>query len=219
MRFARTKHWLFDFDGTLVDSMGHWAECMIATLDNHGISYGDDIISIITPLGSLGTARYFQKIGLNLTLEEIGEEISGILTPKYLDVILAKDGVKECLLKMKEAGYKLHVLTASPHICLDPCLKRNGMYELFDNVWSSDDFGMGKSDPKIYEEVAKKLGASLSDITFLDDNINADKTAKNAGVRVIGVYDDTSKNDSEEMKRILDGYVYNFKELMEDLIG
>lgn len=218
MRFTRTKHWLFDFDGTLVDSMGHWSKCMTDTLDNHGIGYPDNIINIITPLGTLGTITYFQKIGLNLPFEVIAEEIGSRLTYKYTDVIEAKAGVKDCLIKMKEAGYKLHVLTASPHRWLDPCLKRNGMLELFDNVWSSDDFGTGKTDPKIYKAVAERLGAELSDITFLDDNINADKTAKSAGVHVIGVYDDTSRDDAEEMKKILDGYVYNFSELAEDLV-
>ena len=219
MRFTRTKHWLFDFDGTLVDSMEHWSKCMTDTLDSHGVGYPDNIINIITPLGTLGTITYFQKIGLNLSFEEIHDEIGERLTHKYTDVILAKAGVKDCLMKMKEAGYKLHVLTASPHAWLDPCLKRNGLFDLFDNVWSSDDFGTGKSDPKIYVAVAERLEASLSDITFLDDNINADKTAKSAGVRVIGVYDDTSRDDAEEMKKILDGYIYNFSELAEDLVG
>ena len=219
MRFTRTKHWLFDFDGTLVDSMGHWSKCMTDTLDSHGVGYPDNIINIITPLGTLGTITYFQKIGLNLPFDTIREEIGKRLTLKYTDVILAKDGVKEALLKMKSAGFKLHVLTASPHAWLDPCLKRNGLFDLFDNVWSSDDFGTGKSDPKIYVAVAERLEASLSDITFLDDNINADQTAKSAGVRVIGVYDDTSRDDAEKMKKILDGYIYNFSELAEDLVG
>lgn len=61
-----TKHFLFDFDGTLVDSMGHWANCMVGVLDNHGIPYPDDIVNIITPLGSAGTIAHFQKMGLDL---------------------------------------------------------------------------------------------------------------------------------------------------------
>ena len=218
MKFERTKHWLFDFDGTLVDSMGHWSACMVGLLDKYGVPHGDDIVNIITPLGSLGTARYFQKIGLDLTLEEIGKEVHEDLYKKYHDVIVAKDGVLECLTKMKARGYKLHVLTASPHTMLDPCLKRNGLFDLFENVWSSDDFGTGKSNPKIYAAVAERIGADLSDITFLDDNINADMTAKGAGVRVIGVYDETSRDDTEKMKELLDGFVYSFSELEADLI-
>jgi len=214
-KIVKTKHWLFDFDGTLVDSMPHWSACMVGILDDHNVKHGPDIVNIITPLGTLGTMKYFQEIGLNMTLESIKEEISSNLTHKYLRVIPAKSGVKECLVKMRESGYKLHVLTASPHDWLDGCLKRLGMFDLFDNVWSSDDFGTGKNDPAIYTAAAERLGASVSDVTFLDDNINADRTAKLAGMQVIGVYDETSKGDEQKMREITDDYVYNFDELAE----
>jgi len=208
-----TKHFLFDFDGTLVDSMGHWAECMVGILDKYGIKYGPDIVSIITPLGGAGTIAYFQKIGLNLSTEQIAAEIDAILTPKYRDVIGEKTGVSHCLYALKAAGHSLHVLTASPHKWLDPCLSRLGLSDLFDNVWSSDDFGTGKTNPEIYTRVAEKIGARVEDITFLDDNINADKTAKIAGVKVIGVYDDSTKEDEAQMREVTDAYIYSFIDL------
>lgn len=213
----KTKHWLFDFDGTLVDSMPHWGAAMVGELEDHGIPYPENIINIITPLGTAGTVKHFQSMGLNLPLEEISAEIFARLVPVYRDIVPAKPCVIECLKKMKAAGYKLHILTASPHIYLDPCLKRLGMFELFDNVWSSDDFGTGKTDPGIYRAVAERVGTEVSDITFLDDNINADKTAKSAGTQVIAVYDETSKADEEKMRELCDGYIYDFSEL-EDML-
>ena len=209
----KTKHWLFDFDGTLVDSMPYWSACMVGVLDDHNVPYPENIINIITPLGTEGTAKYFQKIGLDLPFEKIDEEIFARLVEIYHKVVPAKEYVIDCLKKMRKAGYKLHVLTASRHFFLDPCLVRLGMYDLFDNVWSSDDFGMGKTNPEIYCSVAKKLGVSVCDITFLDDNINANETAKNAGTQVIGVYDKTSSADENKMRGLLDGYIYNFSEL------
>ena len=217
-KIVKTKHWLFDFDGTLVDSMPHWSAAMVGELDSHGIPHSDDIVNIITPLGTHGTIEYFQKLGLDLPHEKIKEEIYAVLTHKYHHIIGEKVGVRHCLEAMRAAGCKLHVLTASPHVWLDPCLKRLGLYELFDNVWSSDDFGTGKTNPDISRAVAEKIGAELSDITFLDDNINADKAAKLSGVRVIAVYDETSKKDEPEMRELFDGYVYDFKELEEYLI-
>ena len=209
----KTKHWLFDFDGTLVDSMPYWSACMVGELDDHGIAYGEDIVNIITPLGTDGTVRYFQKIGLDLPFEEIKKEIFSKLIPIYREKVPDKEGVRACLERMHEAGYGLHILTASPHVYLDPCLERLGMFDLFDNVWSSDDFGTGKTNPEIYCSVAKKLGTTVSEVTFLDDNINADKTAKLAGMQVVAVYDETSKDDECAMRELFDGYVKNFGEL------
>jgi len=214
-----TKHYLFDFDGTLVDSMPYWADSMIRVLDDHGIAYGADIIRIITPLGLRGTAEYFRGIGLDLSVERILEEMNAYLTPLYRDVIVEKAGVKECLAAMRAAGFGLHVLTASPHRWLDPCLARVGLWELFDNVWSCEDFGMGKTDPEIYRAAARRIGAAVTDITFLDDNINADRTAKAAGMPVIAVYDDTSRDDEAAMRKLCDGYINDFFALSAAILG
>ena len=108
----------------------------------------------------------------------------------------------------------MNILTASPHDVLDPCLKRLGIYELFNNVWSCNDFETTKADPNIYVMAAKKIGVPVNEVCFLDDNLGADKTAKLAGMCVIGVYDESSRDYVEEMKSVCDGYIYNFKELL-----
>ncbi len=62
---------------------------------------------------------------------------------------------------LKAQGYSLNVLTASPHRMLDACLKRNGIYNLFDNVWSCDDFSTTKSDVQIYHMAAERLHTTV----------------------------------------------------------
>jgi len=217
-RIYESKHFLFDFDGTLVDSMPYWAKAMLTVLDNHHISYGSDIIRIITPLGLQKTAAYFQSLGYNGTVEQAKAEIFAELTPMYENVITLKNGVADCLTALKNAGRGLHVLTASPHCWLDVCLKRCGVYDLFDNVWSCEDFPTTKTDPAIYRQAANRIGVSIGDIAFLDDNINADFAAKQSGIGVIGVYDDTGKADREAMTAFTDGYIENFSELYRNCI-
>ena len=65
------KTFLFDFDGTLVDSMPTFAEVMLRILDENGIKYGKDIIKIITPLGYNGTAEHFIKMGVDMTADAL----------------------------------------------------------------------------------------------------------------------------------------------------
>ena len=63
--------YLFDFDGTLVDSMPSYISVMLRILDENSIKYGNDIIKIITPLGYVGTAQCFKKLGISLSKEEL----------------------------------------------------------------------------------------------------------------------------------------------------
>jgi len=207
------SHYLFDFDGTLVDSMPYWAKAMLDVLDDHGIDYPKNIITIITPMGLDATCDYFVKLGMEGTRESIRGEIYAQLTPNYEKVILAKAGVKEGLLSLKARGKHLHVLTASPHLWLDVCLKRNGIYDLFDHVWSCEDFPTTKTDPAIYPMAAQRMGTTVEDVVFLDDNINAVRAGKRGGMMTLGVFDPTSAQDEALFRAECDGYIVTFDEL------
>ena len=209
------KRYLFDFDGTLVDSMPTYVSSMLRILDENNISYEDDIVKTITPLGLMGTAKYFIELGLDKELNDIVALMGKYMLEAYHYHIPAKENVINTLRKLKENEADLNVLTASPHITLDACLKRLGIYDLFTNVWSCDDFETTKADPEIYRMAAEKMGCDVSEVWFFDDNLNADLTAKSAGMKVCGVYDDSSKEYAQEMKEVCDNYIYNFSELLK----
>ena len=208
------KTYLFDFDGTLVDSMPTFARVMLQILDEYKISYSDDVIKVVTPLGYLGTADYFISLGLPMERDKLVKLMNDRIKFEYENTILAKEGVEQTLIKMKELGCSLNVLTASPHLLLDPCLKRIGIFDLFDNVWSCDDFNTSKADPNIYIRVAERLNKKVGEVNFVDDNINAVKTSIKAGMVGIGIYDKSGEDFAHEFKTIADNYVYNFKELL-----
>ena len=97
---------------------------------------------------------------------------------------------------------------------LDVCLRRLGIYELFTNVWSCDDFGTGKADPEIYAMAAKRMGKRVSEILFLDDNPGACATARLGGMKVVGVFDQSSSDYEDEIRASSDYYVKDFSEII-----
>lgn len=209
------KTYLFDFDGTLVDSMPTFTNMFYKLLNDNGVTYPSDIIKRITPLGYAGSVKYLlENTDIKLSAEEISKFLADYSLDAYTYKIPAKDGVVETLKELKRQGDSLNVLTASPHITLDPCLKRLGIYDLFDNVWSCEDFSTTKSNPEIYVLAAQKIGKHACEVIFIDDNVNADIAAKKSGMTVYGIYDDSSKDFVEEMKAVTDRYIYNFKELL-----
>lgn len=207
--------YLFDFDGTLVDSMPTYAGVMLRILDENNVPYGDDLIKIITPLGFVYTAKFFrEELGMQMPECEIIGLMRKYATYEYENNIPAKPNVIEVCQKLKARGCSLNILTASPHTSLDPCLKRLGIWNLFTNIWSCDDFGTSKADPMIYRLAAEKIGCKVEDVLFLDDNLNANRTAKEAGMQVCGVYDDSSREYADEMKSVCNSYITDFSQLL-----
>ena len=207
--------YMFDFDGTLVDSMPYWSRKVLNVLDFHKVSYPDDIIKTLATLGDMGAIRYMKEnFGISQSEEEILAMMDEYAMPKYRDEIGFKDdSVPRYLNRLKKEGHTLCVLTASPHKMLDPCLKRLGIYDIFDYVWSCDDFGTTKSNPQIYLDSIKKAGGSGCEPIIFDDNAGACKTAKSAGLTVVGVYDKSGEDFTEEIKSATDKYIITFDEM------
>jgi len=209
------KFYIFDMDGTLIDSMPSYGGAVIKYLKINNIKYPDDTLKTVTPLGYAGAAKHFiEKLGCTATIEEICSDFREFMIHDYMYTIPEKEGVTDALKALKAQGHSLSVLTASPHVTLDPCLKRLGLFDLFDYVWSSEDFGLTKAEVEIYHECAKKLGTTVDRCIFLDDNFNAVETAKKAGMTVYGVYDKSSEDYTDDMIRISDKYIHSFKELI-----
>ena len=208
--------YLFDFDGTLVDSMSIFAEVMLKMLDEGGVEYPDNVLKLITPMGMQKTVEYFIELGMDMPAEQIAKKMGDYFIDEYTHRIPAKEGVIETLEVLRARGDSLNILTASPHITLDPCLNRLGIYDMFDNVWSCDaDFGKTKTDPQIYRDAADRIGVAVEDMIFIDDNLYADIAGKQSGAVVYGIYDPSSAEYEQQIRDVTDRYIRVFSELLE----
>ncbi len=185
-----SKICIFDLDGTLVDSMHYFAGAMMSILDEEGIAHDAETVKTVTPLGYLGTARYYVDVlGVRDSVENLLSRMDRKLFEAYSQKIRLKAGVGDMLRRLRDAGCRLFVLTASPHKMTDACLAANGVLDLFETVWSVDDFGLTKSDTSLFYAVASRLGCSVNDVCYFDDNTIAVTNARRAGYRVFGVRD------------------------------
>ncbi len=206
----------FDLDGTLVDSMPTYAKGILKLLDDRGIAYGPELIEILTPLGYTKSAEYYREVyGLPESVEELVEEMEHNLYPLYATEVMLKPHVKEFLEYLKKEGVSLFVLTASPHPATDPCLKNNGVYDLFDHVWSVEDFKMSKSSPAIFTHVAEVLGAKPEEITYFEDNLTAVTNATKAGLNTVSVRDRQKEELWAEIKVAGKHFIDTYKDAFE----
>ena len=211
---AMKKVFIFDFDGTLVDSAKYIAQLVYDFFESRNMEYPPDVVKKIMPMGWHGFARYVRSMGVTESVEEIVEGIHRSFYRIYTEEIKLKPHSLDYIKKLKAEGVSCNILTGSPHRLVEPCITANGADGIFDNLWSVDDFMLMKTDPKLYEEVAKRLGVPFSEICFFDDNFEVLKTCKALGFETVGVYDATSEEYKEDIKAVVDKYIVSFDELL-----
>ena len=204
---------IFDMDGTLINSMPHIIRSILHVLEEDQIVYGPELIDTLIPLGYPKTAELFQTMGAKGTVEEIVGRFMTLLYQAYANDISLKPGAEAYLRRLKAQGVQLCVLTGSPHLLTDVCLQRNGIFDLFDHVWSVDDFGHCKDEAIIYDQATELLGCAKGEICFYDDNLIACRTAVSAGWYTCAVNDGQDEETTAALKAATNAYIASFETL------
>lgn len=204
---------IFDMDGTIVDSLGIWTKIDEEFLEKkRGIKVPDDYVSDVAAMNFMETAEYtIKRFNLKDTPQALMEEWTEMAVYEYSHNLFLKDGVKDFFHKLKKNNKKIALCTSSPEIFYKPLLINNGVYEIFDAFADTNEAGVGKKSPKVYLLTAEKCDVTPERCVVFEDVLEAAKSAKKAGMRVCGVYDERSQAHKDEMKRLCDYYIEDFK--------
>lgn len=206
---------VFDLDDTLVDSWSRFDGGMLPLLDAEGIAYHrEEMIAKMHPQGVPPTAALFCEMGVPGTVEEVTRRLEEGMYREYAHNIRLMPGAEAYLSHLREQGVRLFVLTASPHSITDPCLKNNGVLDWFERVWTVEDYGMGKSNPLLFEKVVADIGLPADEILYFEDNPVAAVNAMAAGIQVCGVLCPHTPHNAEKICEVTDRWIATFEELL-----
>lgn len=207
------KYAIFDMDGTLTQTMEIWDTVAGSFLMMRGIKPDDK--NIFREWGyDAGINYLIKKYKLPLTYDEVMAELIKILEYFYFNVAPAKAGAKEFLQKLKDNGVKMCVVSATNQYLVEACLKRNGMYDYFEKIYSTHEIGIHKDNRKIFDMASEFLGAE-GDVYVFDDAVYAIRTACEAGYKVVAVEDYSAEDHVDEIKALADYYVTDFSQMYE----
>ena len=208
---SRFKGAIFDMDGTILDSMGHWRSLNVEFLNKRGLPVPEEIQGQELLTRSSAAAKLFlEKYDLGMTVEEILQEFENDMGPRYREVIQPKPGAVECLRMLREAGLKLSVATVTPREIAEAALQRHGLLDLFEFVVCPTDSGLHKSKPEFFQMVAGRMGFSAEDCVVFEDAVYAMFGAKAAGCAVVAIEDASAAPDLTEILEICDVYVRDY---------
>lgn len=207
---------IFDFDGTLADSMWVWDDVDRVFLAKRGIPFTEEFGEMIAVLGfELGAQFAIEHFGLDEDPNDIIEEWKQAAQDGYATRVLLKPGALEYLRRCKDAGMPLAIATSLQRHLLEPALENNGVLGMFDAICVCDELQCGgKSNPTVYLEAARQLGVPAQDCAIFEDVATAARSAKQTGAYVVGVYDAHKQQATEELKTIVDLFVESYDELL-----
>ena len=126
---------IFDFDGTLFDSMQIWQTIPGDYLISIGYKPKEDINQVFQNLCLEDSALYYQKeYGVTLSTEEIITGITSMVEHYYKDLIQPKENIEEFLKQLKAKGVKMCIATANDYSLIKASLVRCNLDSYFDKI-------------------------------------------------------------------------------------
>lgn len=208
------KGYIFDLDGTVLDSMGVWHDVDEEFLGKRGLPFSEEYGKAISHMKLELAAEYTVKLyGLNELPSDIIKEWLNMAEYEFKNKVGLKRYAREFLELLTELKIPKAVATTSRRSLYRPALERNGILGCFDAFSDSESVSKGKESPEIFLKAAEGLGIRPEECIVFEDTGEAVKTAKKAGFTVAAV---TEKEDGE-IREIADFVIGDFEFFYKDL--
>ena len=207
---------IFDMDGTLLDSMPVWKRLTQNYLKQFDLHITDQDFAACEGFSQPQVADYFleRHPELPLTREQMLDGMDELITSRYETIAKPKPGVIEFLERMHRKGVKMAIATLTARRHAEKALLDRGMMQYFSFMLTIEDVGVPKYEPDIYLEVARRLQVAPEDCLVFEDVPAGILAGKRAGMTVLAVEDDFSRELSGEKKALADGYICDYSELL-----
>ncbi len=208
----RSRGIIFDFDGTLFDTMHIWETAGEVYLASRGVAAEAGLGQKLKTMSLEQSAGYLKEnYALPASVSEIMDGVNKTVEDFYLYRAQPKPCVADYLAALQARGIRLCIATATDRYLVEAALKRCDLLGFFDAIFTCSEVGRGKDQPHIFECARRHLGTEKKETAVFEDAYHAAKTAKDAGFPVIGVYD-PYEDRAGELEALADVYISSFAE-------
>ncbi|MDA7842960.1 HAD-IIIA family hydrolase [Methylophilaceae bacterium] len=194
---------IFDWDGTLSDSVGLITDLMIQSFLLHNVS-PPSRMEVADILG-IKLSEAFK-----ILLKEKDQNASELIFNSYIELynqssnkVKLFDGVELGIKELHRYGYKIAIATGGGRNYLDSCLAQTSIKD-FINVTKTSDDCFSKPHPQMCNEILNELIIEPEKSIVIGDSIHDLQMAKNAGISSLAVTYGAHKQDSLSLYDALD---------------
>ena len=181
----------FDLDGTLLDTVYDLAAAVNLLLADLGLE--PLATATVRDLVGKGMANLVRHALLRARGRAPDDAELATLLPRYqahYASVLGHEteafpGLVPMLVRLKDEGFRLAVITNKATRFVRPHLDRAGILRYFDAVIGGDDAHAKKPDPAPLLLAAERLGVAVSGMLMVGDSVNDAQAARAAGCPVV----------------------------------
>ena len=211
----KLKYAIFDLDGTVLDSLPVWETVGLDTLRAQGYDPDPQLNRELRTLTMADGAKLCKELfSMPESVDEIVQMVEDQVLCAYNQSIPPKAGADGFLRRLKAAGIRMCIATSTQRYLVEAGLRRNGLLEFFDGIFTCPEVGQGKKEgPAVYEAALRRMGGTKEEAVVFEDALHAIHTAKAAGFRVAAIYDIASEGEHEEIRALSDFYFHHYDEI------
>ena len=182
---------LFDLDGTLLDTEKYYQATWREAARRYGVDLTREKALELRSLGSPYVRAWFRELTGREGMYEIIHGCRLELMQKKIAEcgIPLKAGAPEALQRLKEAGWRMGIVTAGPKDRADEYLRQVGIRGFFTDIISSRDVPFGKPAPDSYQYACAQMNVPCGAVFAVEDSPNGIRSAASAGCRAIMIPD------------------------------
>ena len=172
---------LFDLDGTLIDTEGQYSEVW----GRIGRQYHPEMEDFAAHIKGLTLQRILDTwFAEQATREKVVEELYAFERGMYFDFY---PGAREFVAALRSGGTKCAVVTSSDRSKMDAMRRKvSDLDNLFDAIFTAEDFHRGKPDPDCYITAAEAMECDREECVVVEDAPNGLEAGRNSGMFTIG---------------------------------
>ncbi|MFR2504378.1 MAG: HAD family hydrolase, partial [Coprobacillus cateniformis] len=141
------KGYIFDLDGTLLDSLNVWDNVGNRYLQSIGIQGPDDLDSLMEHMSLQEAALYMKNtFVLTQSVNEVALGITYIIEEAYEKSIPLKIGARKVIEKCFDKNYQIVAFTAGSVELATKALMRLNLFHYFQNIYSCQTCGYNKTE-------------------------------------------------------------------------
>ncbi|ALU13332.1 HAD family phosphatase [Eubacterium sp. AM05-23] len=205
---------IFDFDGTLVDSMGLWHSIDHIYLERHHKVCPETLPYEIAGKSFTETAEYFkERFELEDSIEDIKAEWVAMSHEEYLNHVHFKPGALRLIRDLHSRRQRIAIATSNNRETTEAFLQKHNVLSYFDILCFTTEVGAGKPNPAVFNQAAQLLSLTANNCLVFEDTLEGIQAAKAAGMDVIAVADLWQGDHLVKIKNLADGFIQDFTDL------